>query len=292
MKKKFFKALYIAPLLTIASIGCQPDEFEGSNGLIGPDLDPSFTIDPVEVDGKINNYQFSLNESNDVLAVFWDLGEGTLIRGMEETDVTFFPDADTYTIKTKIVGRGGEAFESEQELVIPTSDPKYGNLLRGGRLNDGNDEFWSTKQYSGGVLPTFSDGKVVFNYGDWAQSGIYQSFEAEAGKKYRIDMTVSGQGATDTWFEVYIGRADPATFVGDYNDGGIRLALNTWAGCGKTKFADKLTKLSCAGSAEDGVFEAAASGTHYIVIRTGGANLGAGGIAVDNIEIRPYFDEE
>lgn len=284
----------LIPAIVIGSlIGCQPDEFGDGNGINSPNLDPSFTITPVAVQGKMNTYQFKLNSTENVLGVFWDLGEGNLANGMEQTDVIFFPDADSYTIKTRVLGVGGKSFESSQPLVIASSDPNFGNLLKGGKLNPGDEQFWSVKQYSGGVSPQFTGGKVLFDYGNWAQSGIYQSFQATAGQKYRIDMTVSGNGATDTWFEVYIGQSDPATFAGDYNEGGIRLALNTWAGCGKSKFGDKLTNLSCDGSSSgdnDGVFTAGATGTHYIVIRTGGANLGSGGISVDNVEIRPAGD--
>jgi hypothetical protein len=290
MKTKIYKSIYLVPLLTVAALGCQPDEFEGGNGLAGEPLDPSFTVDPVTVEGKMNTYQFALNSNEDVVAVFWDLGEGTVVSGMEKTDVIFFPDADTYTIKSQVVGKGGETFESEKQLVIENSDPKYGNLLSGAKFNNGDNVNWGTLQYSGGVLPQFTNGKVVFNYGGWSHAGIYQSFEAEAGQKYRIDMTVSGEGATNTWFEVYIGQANPASVSGDYNEGGTRIGLNTWAGCGKTKFADKLTKLSCVGNAENGVFEVSSTGTYYIVIRTGGENLGTGGISVDNVEIRPFFD--
>jgi hypothetical protein len=296
MKKNIKRSFWcLLPVITIGlTIGCQPDEFEGNgNGLIGEDLDPTFVIEPVTVEGKMNTYQFKLNSIEDVVGVFWDLGDGALSSGMQTTDVIFFPDADTYTIKTQLVGKGGELFESEQQLVVATSDPKYGNLLKGGRLNEGDEDFWSILQYSGGVSPQFTGDKVLFDYGGWSHAGIYQSFEAVAGQKYRIDMTMTGNGAQDTWFEVYIGMTDPATVSGDYNEGGTRLGLNTWAGCGKTKFGDKLTKLSCVGSSSgdgNGVFEVAETGTYYIVIRTGGANLGTGGISVDNIEIRPYFD--
>jgi hypothetical protein len=297
MKMKINKSLYLMSLLTLASVACQPDEFEGDgNGLVGPDLDPSFTIESVPVEGKTNNFQFKLNSTtDDVLAIFWDLGSDTYIRGSENTEVLFYPDQDVYPIKLKIVGRGGESFISEQELVIETSDPKYGNLLSGARFKEGDDDQWGTLTYSGGVLPQFTGGKVVFDYGGWSHSGFYQSFEAVAGQKYRVDMLVSGAGATNMWFEVYIGESDPATFVGDYNEGGIRLALNTWAGCGNTKFAGNLTDLACDGSLKgdaNGVFEVPSTGTYYLVVRTGGENLGTGGILVDDIEVRPYFDEE
>ena len=97
-------------------------------------------------------------------------------------------------------------------------------------------------------------------------------------------MNVSGHGGTDMWFEVYIGKAEPQ--IGkDYNDGGKRLALNTWNGCGKTPFNAPLTQLSCEG-AERGVIQFPTSGTVYLLIKSGGADLGTTGITLANVQLR------
>jgi hypothetical protein len=282
-------------LFTVLSLAiytsCQPDEFGNGNGLVSPELAPDFTMSTIEVPGKANTYKFRVNNMSNVLGVKWDLGDGNLVAGLEETDTVFYPDADTYPIRLTLIGIGGREFSTSKDLVIGTPDPNAGNLLRGGKLNDGDDQYWSIVQYSGSVSPVFENGKVIFNYKDWSHAGIYQQVEIPAAGSYRIDMSVSGKGATDTWFEVYLGTTVPQSGGGmDYNDGGNRLALNTWAGCGKSAFNDKLTKLACAGSASgsaNGVITVDNAGTYYLVIRTGGANLGDGGIAVDNIELRP-----
>ncbi|MCB0562534.1 MAG: hypothetical protein KDD09_26460, partial [Phaeodactylibacter sp.] len=85
------------------------------------------------------------------------------------------------------------------------------------------------------------------------------------------------------WFEVYAGTAMPTPGV-DYTDGGMRLALNTWEGCGGEAFEGQLTDLSCAGG--DGTFEFDSAGPVYIVIRGGGADYGATGVTIDNVSVR------
>jgi hypothetical protein len=272
--------------------GCQPEEFEGGgNGIVSPELDASFTVTPVTVEGKINTFVFSANHTKDVLSVKWDMGDGNAIFGPAKTDVVFFPDKDPYKIVMHAVGKGGKIFTSEQVLQIENSDPKAGNLLKGGKLNNGDQTNWQVLTYSAGVAPVFEAGKVIFKGGSGGHAGIFQPVQVVAGQKYKIDMSVTGSGATDTWFEVYIGTVVPESGAGkDYNSGGNRLALNTWANCGKASFNDKLTKLACAGSLQGtvgGIVQFDNSGTYYVVIRTGGANLGTTGIAVDNIELRP-----
>ncbi|MCH5719661.1 hypothetical protein [Niabella hibiscisoli] len=120
-----------------------------------------------------------------------------------------------------------------------------------------------------------ANGSFVFAGGSGGHVGIYQSVDVQAGRKYSFTFNVKGSGATDTWFEVYIGYGAPVTGV-DYNEGGARMGLNTWTGCGKTPFDDLLSKVGCAGSGP--VFTAPTTGKVYLVIRTGGANLGTGGI--------------
>jgi hypothetical protein len=272
--------------------GCQPDEFEGGgNGLVSPDLDASFTITPVTIDGKINTFVMSANKTENVIGVKWDLGDGNLTFGPAKTDVVFFPDKDKYQIVMNVIGKGGKIFSSTQELLIENSDPNAGNLLRGGRLRPGDEAEWGVLNYSAGVSPVFENGKVVFKGGNWGHAGIFQAVQITAGQKYLIDMSVAGSGATDTWFEVYLGTAVPESGAGkDYNSGGNRLGMSTWDNCAKTKFNDKLTKLACVGTLKGdakGIVQLPASGTYYFVIRTGGANLGTDGISVDNIELRP-----
>ncbi|WP_413666621.1 DUF1735 domain-containing protein [Mucilaginibacter sp. Mucisp86] len=128
-----------------------------------------------------------------------------------------------------------------------------------------------------------TDGSVLATGGNWGQQGIVQPVEVRANKKYKIDMTVAGSGATDCWFEVYVGQAVPSE-ASDYADGGTRIALNTWNGCGKSPFNGLLSSISCAGSGN--VVSFPTSGTAYVLIRSGGSTLGTTGIKITNIDFR------
>lgn len=127
------------------------------------------------------------------------------------------------------------------------------------------------------------DGSILASGGNGGHQGVYQPLVVRANKQYKIDFNVQGQGATDTWFEVYIGTLAP-TQGSDYSNGGIRMALNTWTGCGKTPFNGLLSAVKCAGSGNVVTFPAA--GTVWLVIKSGGSNLGNGGIKLTNIDFR------
>jgi hypothetical protein len=158
------------------------------------------------------------------------------------------------------------------------------NLVQGGNFDAGNESKWTVLNLSPGVTVSFTDGKAVWKGGSWGHAGIYQAIQVEANKKYQVNMNVSGSGATDTWFEIYVGKAVPQQGQ-DYNDGGMRLGLNTWLGCGKSGFDGQLTTISCNGTG-GGVITFTTAGTVYLVIRGGGDNLGTTGISVDNVELR------
>src|SRR5690606_6163997 len=108
---------------------------------------------------------------------------------------------------------------------------------------------------------TMANGKMTATGGDWGHSAIYQTVTVEANKDYRFSMLVSGSGATDTWFEVYFGSIAP-TAGNDYSDGGIQIALNTWAGCGNSAFNGNINAIGCDGAlkGKDGVVRFATAG--------------------------------
>ncbi|WP_183561471.1 DUF1735 domain-containing protein [Mucilaginibacter sp. SP1R1] len=127
------------------------------------------------------------------------------------------------------------------------------------------------------------DGSILASGGNGGHQGVFQPFEVRANKQYKVDFNVAGKGATDTWFEVYVSTLQP-TQNKDYSDGGIRMALNTWTGCGKTPFNGLLSAIRCVGSGNVVSFPTA--GTVYLVIKSGGSNLGTGGITLTNIDFR------
>jgi hypothetical protein len=266
------------------AVACQPEEFDDNgNGLADADINASFTITPVE--GKINTYVLAADQTG-LTGVKWDKDDGTGFptANSKAIDTVFYPDAGTYNVTLRAYGRGGKFAAVTKPLVVASPDPKAGNLVQGSRMDAGDASKWTFVTYTPGVTFTLTDGKMIAAGSGFGQAGIYQTIQVEANKKYKVDMAVSGKGATDTWFEVYVGQAVPEAGK-DYNDGGKRLALNTWAGCGKTVFSGKLSAISCDGK-DNGQFSFATGGTAYLVIRSGGGNLGDGGISIDNVEVR------
>lgn len=282
MKTNFNRKIYTlfgAVLLSAFYIGCQPEDFGEGNGLTATNVDAAFTVTPVT--GKINTYVLKANKPG-VVTVKWDKGDGGGAAIGKLIDTVFYPDAGTYNITLTAIGKGGALGNASQQVVVENSDPVAGNLIDGGKMETGDASKWTHFTYSPGVVFGINGGKMVATGGSGGHAGIYQSIEVVGGKKYKIDMNISGSGATDVWFEVYLGTATPG--AGDYNSGGTRIALNTWAGCGKTPFNGKLSSISCAGSGNTVTFEN--SGTVYLVIRGGGANFGTTGISITNIEVR------
>ena len=186
-------------------------------------------------------------------------------------------------VKALIPSNGKVAVSSIITIKVTPYSPTL-NLVKGGKFNAGDDSKWTLLNLSPGVTVNFTDGKAVWKGNGWGHVGIYQAIEVEANKKYQLDMNVSGSGASDTWFQVYIGKTVPQAGQ-DYTDGGSRLGLNTWSGCGKTSFDGSLTALSCDGTGN--VIQFPTSGTVYLVIRGGGADLGSTGISIDNVELNP-----
>lgn len=128
-----------------------------------------------------------------------------------------------------------------------------------------------------------SDGSIIAAGGNSGHAGVYQAVQVKANRNYKVDMNVQGTGATDTWFEVYVGTDAPVQGA-DYSSGGTRIGLNTWAGCGKTAFNGLLSAIKCSGSGNIVKFNTA--GTVYLLIKGGGASLGSGGIKMANIDFR------
>ncbi len=277
-------------LLAVVSFGiftaCQPDEFEDSNGLGADGLNASFTVTPAE--DQINTYILRA-ETENVLGVKWDkLGSGTTVFG-RTIDTVYYPDAGTYDVTLEVIGIGGKTASATNTITVPTSDPVAGNLIVGSKMEAGDEQFWSIIQISAGVNMEFQDGKLLASGGGWGHAAVYQPIQVEAGRKYKVDLQVSGSGATETWFEVYIGKLQP-TNGSDYSDGGIRISLNTWAGCGTSAFDGKLSELACGDNDLGALYEATETGTVYVLIKTGGADLGESGIAIDNVEFRGTTD--
>src|SRR5258705_1377955 len=282
MKKRIFnyKAILAASILFV---GCNKKEVV-DRGLTETNLDASFTITTVDA----NNFVARVKDSCYILSK-WDFGNGSGPSAGKATQPIFLPDAGSYLVTHYAIGKGGATFTTSQTINVATSDPARGNLVQGGKFETTDDEAkWTRLTISAPAITwTRSNGKMVAAGGSWGHSAIYQAIQVQANKDYRFAMQVSGSGATDTWFEVYFVTTVPVQ-NSDYTSGGIRIALNTWTGCGNTTFNGNIATIGCDGSlvGQNGKVRFTQAGTIYLLIKTGGANLGANGITIDNVELR------
>jgi len=283
---KRYKRIGLAIAGSTILFACQPDDFSGGNGLSDPNVDASFTI--TQIAGSSNRYLLAA-QPNGVLSSKWDIGAGIYIGDMNET--IFLPDAGVYTISHIAVGRGGSTNTESQELVVPESDPLAGNLVEGGKFDTAEDiAKWTILPIGDpGAAWSFNDGKAtIHSDGDYHQQGIYQAIEVVKDMEYTIDMSVSGGTFNNSWFEVYAGTTPPVPGP-DYTDNKV-MGLSTWDGCATAPFSGRLSSVGCVKNSKTdtvtNIVKFDASGTIYLVIRSGGEGYDAGGITVDNIEFR------
>jgi hypothetical protein len=273
--------LNAAHLLT----SCQADNIGEGNGLTANPINSNFTITPIA--GESNRYAVENGATSNALALKWDKGDGSAEFLGKSKETFFFPDAGSYLIKHSAVGLGGKTYTTSKEVLVATSDPVSGNLVKGGRFSNATDHGKWTVLNTGGSSTTwsFSNGKATIRgtSGGWDSQAIYQTIQVVAGKKYKIDMRVSGSSCVNTWFEVY---ASPVTPVqnSDYSADGRRIGMTTWEGCLNNTFDGQLSQLGCVGSGNQVQFTQ--SGTIYLVIKSGGNNLGTSGISITNVEFR------
>lgn len=290
MKSKILKAgtVVLGLLAAGAHFGCRPEKFQGEgNGLTTKNFDASFTVTPVS--GKPNYYVLKADPTG-VQSVQWDLGDGGGLNPGKMVDTVFYPDAGTYTVSMQALAYIGGATKtsSPQTINVATSDPRSGNLVLGGKMLPGDDAHWTHFVIGGGQPIVFDSTKNVMtaNESGYNQGAVYQAVNLTAGQKYMVDMIVSGSGATNTWFEVWVGSDKPVP-GSDYNNtttGSNRISLNTWSGCGTAAFNGKLSAISCAGSGDP--FTVPTTGTYYLVIKCGGQDTGLTGISFTNVTLR------
>jgi hypothetical protein len=234
----------------------------------------TFSVDP----NNPNQISFSAMTEVDAWYTHWAFGDNTAAEGMTATKT--YPLSGEYEVRFKVFTEGGTA-ESTQMVSI-TTDLVGPNLIQNGAMD--GDEFWMDFPISPGVEVTFAQGVASWAGGGNGHAGIYQAIEVEANQTYQVDMNVKGGGLTDSWFEVYVGTTEPTPGV-DYTNGGIRLGLNTWEGCGSDPINGPFTIYSCTG--DDGTFQFPTNRTVYLVIRGGGADYGDEGLTIDNVSVRP-----
>lgn len=271
-------------LVALMIISCQPDELGSGNGLVGGDLDASFTITQV-TDNNNNTYLFTADNSSYITSS-WNVtdSDGTSVGDANEI---FLPDAGNYEVHHTVTGIGGAAHIVTKTLNVATSDPIAGNIVKGGKFNTAEDiAEWTVLNISAlGTEWTFADEKATVTGGSWNQKGIYQTVDVIEGLTYKVDMLVSStSGVQNTWFEVFASSTPPVD-GSDYSAGGAIAKFSTWGGCGTGPFSWKLTVGGCDFNGEQGKYVAEATETIYLVIKCGGEDL-KDGVSIDNIEMR------
>jgi hypothetical protein len=286
----FKKCIYLLFVLTTLSslTSCEPDRVGTGNGLSDLNVDPSFTITPVA--GKVNVYLLESGKK-DVLNSYWKVGK-TEYFGKMAFEISL-PDAGKYTVEHTAVGRGGTTNIATKEIIVATSDPEKGNLVKGGNFSNAADQAqWTILNLSttGEAFWSFANSSAtIHSSGGWAQEAIYQAIDVVKDKEYTIDMLVSSSsGSNDTWFEVYAGKSMPVSGV-EYKDNKV-MGLSTWDGCAKTAFSGMLSIVGCTKNSVTGtvsnVVKFTETGKIYLLIRSGGSVFTPNGITVTDIELR------
>ncbi|UII26691.1 hypothetical protein LVD15_25920 [Fulvivirga maritima] len=280
MKNHIYNFLKVTSLSCfVLAAACTPEDEDLS---LGQPEEASFTVS--EVAGEPNFFILE-NTTPNAFMTYWDMGRG--FEKGEPQDTVFFPDQGEYEVRLRAVSPGGIDESETQMITVATSDPAAGNLIQGADMD--SFEYWTKFYISANhdVDINLEDGHMVASGNNDGHVGIYQPINVEADKVYNLSVYLSGNGATDVWLEVYMGDTEPEEGV-EYSEGGNLMGLNTWVGCGNSAFSGNLAVIGCTGSLveENGEIEFETGGTKYLVIRTGGVNLGDGGIVIDRVEFR------
>ncbi|QDO95508.1 hypothetical protein FNB79_16525 [Formosa sediminum] len=275
---------YVALVLSLFIVACQPDEVGDGNGITTSDLDAGFTV--TEVADANNTYLFTANGS--YISSSWDFDNGSGFVSGRTNEAVFYPDAGTYNVMHKVTGIGGVAETYSQTIEVETSDPIAGNLVKGGSFQDEIDHSeWTILNISGGNANwIFNEGSATIVASDYNQQAIYQAIEVVAGKEYQINMIVSGDGNDEAWFEVMASTVEPIQW-NDYASN-VVMGLNTWSGCGAGTFSGLLSTVGCVDnsftSSRSNTVTFETSGTIYLVIKCGGGTVP--GYTITNVEMR------
>ncbi|WP_276483265.1 hypothetical protein [Paraflavitalea pollutisoli] len=242
----------------------------------------TFTVTPVP--GNDAKFVITNTTKGDVVGTRWDVGKtGSALTMGKTTDTVFYPLAGTYTIKMQSLDKRGKLYSAPNVSVTTTkNDPAYDNLIKGGRFNAGDEQYWG--KYDANAA------KIIWTLGNNAYTattatrpvtagvngGIYQAVQVVANKTYRYTMNGAYGVTQDAWFQILFGQSVPADGK-DYSDNQKISFINwgTWTAFNGTKTADMTF---------------GASGTIYVVIKAG-CNASAGhfssqGLAVSNVDFR------
>ena len=199
------------------------------------------------------------------------------------SDTVFYPQAGTYTIKMQALDKRGKLYSATPISITTTkSDPLFDNLIKGGMMNAGDDQYWGRYDATGNKIiwtlnnNTYTATTATNPVTAQVNGGTYQAVQVVANKTYRFKMNVSYGAPRDAWLELYFGTAVPAEGK-DYGDN-KKLGLitwGTWVAFNGERFVDVTF---------------GASGTIYVVIKMGCnspyGNFSQQGISISNVDFR------
>ncbi|MBO9561121.1 MAG: hypothetical protein J7621_00045 [Niastella sp.] len=263
-------------------MGCEKDAnnsyevYEAVDSLVA-----TFTVTPVP--GNDTKFVITNTTKGEVVGTRWDIGKGGGAIMGKTTDTVFYPLAGTYTIKMQALDKRGKLYSATSQSVTTTkNDPAYDNLIKGSKMNAGDDQFWGRYDATANkIVWTLANNAYTATTATrpvtaQVNGGIYQAVQVTANKTYRFTTNVSYGATQDTWVEVYCGQTVPAEGK-DYTDNKKIGFINwgTWTAFNGTKTFD---------------LTFGASGTIYIVIKAG-CNASAGhfspqGISLWNVDFR------
>lgn len=279
---KILSATAILAVAGLALCGCTKEANSSYEDYAAVDsLAATFTVTPVP--GNDTKFVITNTTKGAYVGTRWDVGKGGGAAMGKTSDTIFYPLAGTYTIKMWALDKRGKLYSAASASVTTTkNDPAYDNLLKGSKMNAGDEQFWG--KYDANAT------KIIWTLANNAYTattatrpttasvngGIYQAVQVVANKTYRFTTNASYGVTQDAWFQVYFGQSVPGDGK-DYSDNQKLSFINwgTWTAFSGTKTVDVTF---------------GASGTIYLVIKLG-CNASAGhfsphGISVTNVDFR------
>lgn|SRR5665647_258391 len=236
--------------------------------------------------GADANHWILKNTSTLIGIAYWDLGNGLKATGDEVT--VFYPDADTYTIVLTLVTSGGMASSSITHLQT-LSDPKAGNLVKGGKFaSDSDIAQWTIQRINDNVNSSivFANGWASVDNvaGTWGQLAIYQPIQVVAGQKYKVDLKFKTDGVNNGWFKVYACTTKPTQMV-EYGGPILVTEIGIWGNVGAISGLLSIVNNPDAGLKSGCVVTFPTSGTIWLEIQAGAEDMKAG-VSFTNVEFR------
>lgn len=279
---KIATAVYTLALGTWLLSGCKK-EANDSFEVYGPvdSLVATFTVTPVA--GNDTKFVITNTTQGACVGTRWDVGKGGGAAMGKTVDTIFYPLAGTYTIKMQALDKRGKLYSASPVSVTTTkNDPAYDNLIKGGKMNAGDDQYWG--RYDANA------NKIVWTLANNAYTattttkpvtasvngGTYQAVQVVANKTYRFTMNAAYGITQDAWLQVYFGQSVPGDGK-DYTDNQKLsfITWGTWTAFNGTKTADMTF---------------GASGTIYVVIKMGcnasNGHFSTQGLSLSNIDFR------